>query len=76
MLQGTLLLWTTFFMSLLIIYLISSWLPTLLSNSGISLSKASFLAAMFQVGGTAGAIFDRAMDGSFLIHTWCWPSPT
>ncbi|MFC3109311.1 MFS transporter [Undibacterium arcticum] len=63
MLQGTLLLWTTFFMSLLIIYLISSWLPTLLSNSGISLSKASFLAAMFQVGGTAGAILiGRWMD--------------
>ena len=61
--KPTLLLWTTFFMSLLIIYLISSWLPTLLSNSGISLSKASFIAAMFQVGGTTGAILlGRCMD--------------
>jgi AAHS family 4-hydroxybenzoate transporter-like MFS transporter len=62
-LVGTLLLWTTFFMSLLVIYLLSSWLPTLLSSNGHSLSTAAFISSMFQVGGTAGAILlGRWMD--------------
>ena len=53
---GTLLLWLTFFMSLLIIYLLSSWLPTLVKSTGLSLKTASLVTSMFQVGGTAGAI--------------------
>lgn len=62
-LQGTLLLWSTFFMSLLIIYLLSSWMPTLLSGNGLSLSNASLVTMMFQVGGTVGAILlGRWMD--------------
>lgn len=60
---GTLLLWSTFFMSLLIIYLLSSWMPTLLSGNGLSLSNASLVTMMFQVGGTVGAILlGRWMD--------------
>lgn len=60
---GTVLLWCSFFMSLLIIYLISSWLPTLLTNTGASLSKASLVTSTFQIGGTAGAIMlGRFMD--------------
>jgi AAHS family 4-hydroxybenzoate transporter-like MFS transporter len=60
---GTLLLWTTFFMSLLIVYLLSSWMPTLLAGNGISLRKASFMTAAFQIGGTVGAIcLGRLMD--------------
>ena len=55
-LAGTLLLWATFFMSLLIVYLLSSWMPTLLSSNGLSLRQASFMSATFQIGGTAGAI--------------------
>ncbi|SAK98209.1 major facilitator transporter [Caballeronia hypogeia] len=55
-LTGTLLLWATFFMSLLIVYLLSSWMPTLLSSNGVSLRQASFMSATFQIGGTAGAI--------------------
>ena len=54
--RGTLLLWLAFFMSLLVIYLLSSWLPTLISSTGRSLKDASLVTAMFQVGGTAGAI--------------------
>lgn len=60
---GTLLLWTTFFMSLLIIYLLSSWLPTILNAAGHSLSQASFISSAFQIGGTLGAILlGRWMD--------------
>jgi AAHS family 4-hydroxybenzoate transporter-like MFS transporter len=53
---GTLLLWLTFFMSLLIVYLLGNWLPLLISNTGTSLRTASLITAMFQVGGTVGAI--------------------
>ncbi|MDV2438926.1 MFS transporter [Acinetobacter gerneri] len=53
---GTFLIWFTFFMSLLIIYMISSWMPTLLTNHGFNLSNASWLTSIFQIGGTIGAI--------------------
>ncbi|MDR3468430.1 MAG: aromatic acid/H+ symport family MFS transporter [Xanthobacteraceae bacterium] len=53
---GTLLLWLAFFSSLLVIYLLSSWLPTLIKSTGVSLATASVVTAMFQVGGTLGAI--------------------
>ncbi|ATO19245.1 aromatic acid/H+ symport family MFS transporter [Acinetobacter sp. LoGeW2-3] len=53
---GTFLIWCTFFMSLLIIYLISSWMPTMLTNHGFNLENASWVTSVFQVGGTIGAI--------------------
>ncbi|CAM4278472.1 MFS transporter [Acinetobacter pragensis] len=53
---GTLLIWLTFFMSLLIIYLISSWMPTMLTSHGFNLENASWVTSVFQVGGTIGAI--------------------
>jgi AAHS family 4-hydroxybenzoate transporter-like MFS transporter len=56
LLRGTLLLWLTFFMSLLVIYLLSSWLPTLLRTTGVSLHTAAIVTAMFQIGGSIGAI--------------------
>lgn len=52
----TLMLWVVFFMSLLIIYLLSSWMPTLLNHRGIDLQHASWVTAAFQVGGTLGAM--------------------
>jgi AAHS family 4-hydroxybenzoate transporter-like MFS transporter len=54
--RGTVLIWSTFFMSLLVIYLLSNWLPTLIKSTGMSLIEASLVTAMFQVGGTIGAI--------------------
>ncbi|HEL4110616.1 TPA: aromatic acid/H+ symport family MFS transporter [Stenotrophomonas maltophilia] len=61
--QGTLLLWGAFFMSLLIIYLLTNWLPTLIKGTGLSLSQAALLTALFQIGGTLGSILlGAAMD--------------
>ncbi|WP_022980180.1 aromatic acid/H+ symport family MFS transporter [Ideonella sp. B508-1] len=61
--RGTLLLWGSFFMSLLIIYLLTNWLPTLIKDTGLTLSQAALLTALFQIGGTAGAIgLGAAMD--------------
>lgn len=60
---GTVALWSTVFMTLLVIYLLSSWLPTVINDSGMSLKNASLVTAMFQIGGTVGAIIlGRLMD--------------
>lgn len=48
-------------MSLLIIYLLSSWLPTLLNQRGINLQHASWITAAFQIGGTLGALLLGAL---------------
>ena len=61
--RGTVLIWATFFMSLLVIYLLSNWLPTLVKSTGLSLVEASLVSAMFQTGGAVGAIsIGRLMD--------------
>ncbi len=53
---GTLTLWLAYFMGVLVLYLITSWMPTLIRDSGISLRNASLVAALFPLGGTLGAI--------------------
>ncbi len=50
----TLLLWVVFFMSLLDLYLLSNWLPTVLNDLGVSVSAAAAIGAMLQVGGVVG----------------------
>lgn len=53
---GTLLLWVTFFMSLLVFYLLTSWLPTLLNSAGFTPKSASLIALMLPIGSTVGAV--------------------
>ncbi len=52
----TLTLWVTYFMGLLVIYLATSWMPTMMKDAGMSIDQAANLTAMFQLGGTIGAI--------------------
>ncbi|WP_310632681.1 MFS transporter [Paraburkholderia sp.] len=52
----TLLLWVTYFMGLLVIYLLTGWLPTLIKDAGLSVTVAANVTAMFQIGGTFGAV--------------------
>jgi AAHS family 4-hydroxybenzoate transporter-like MFS transporter len=60
---GTLALWSAFFMSLLIVYLLTNWLPTLFKDAGFPIAKAALVSAMYQAGGTVGAIvIGRLMD--------------
>lgn len=60
---GTLLIWATFFMSLLVFYLLSSWLPLLITTAGFSMANASLMAATLATGGTVGAVLiGRLMD--------------
>ncbi|SDI72951.1 MFS transporter, AAHS family, 4-hydroxybenzoate transporter [Pseudomonas delhiensis] len=53
---GTLLLWLTYFMGLVIVYLLTSWLPTLMRDSGASLEQAAFIGALFQLGGVLSSV--------------------
>jgi AAHS family 4-hydroxybenzoate transporter-like MFS transporter len=60
----TLLLWVVFFMSLLVLYFLSNWLPTVLNDLGASVSEAAAIGSMLQVGGVVGtfalgSIIDR-----------------
>jgi len=53
---STLMLWLTYFMGLLIIYLLTGWLPTLIKDAGLPVERAAAITGMFQLGGTVGAI--------------------
>ena len=56
-------LWATYFMGLLVIYLTTSWLPTMIKDAGMTIDRAANVTAMFQLGGTIGAILvGLAMD--------------
>ena len=59
----TLLMWVIFFMSLLDLYFLNAWLPTVIHDAGIVLETAIILTALFQVGGAAGSvIMGRLLD--------------
>ena len=71
----TLLLWVMFFMNLLDLYFINSWLPTVINDVGIKVETAIIITSMFQVGGAVGALllgrfFDR--EGSFKFLAWTY----
>ena len=55
-LVSTLMLWITYFMGLVLFYMLTSWMPTLVHEAGYSLSQASSAAALFPLGGGFGAI--------------------
>jgi len=53
---GTLLLWIPFFMNLLILYFILSWLPALLRQSAMPVAAGVQAVAMFSIGGIIGIL--------------------
>jgi MFS transporter, AAHS family, 4-hydroxybenzoate transporter len=62
---GTILLWIPYFMNLLIIYFIGSWLPALLRQTGMSVSAGATATAFFSLGGVFGCLFEGG-----LIKRW------
>ncbi|WOE32488.1 MULTISPECIES: MFS transporter [unclassified Acinetobacter] len=48
-------LWLCCFMSLLVFYLLTSWMPTILKTAGFSTQQFSLIAAIFPFGGVIGA---------------------
>ncbi|WP_144113888.1 MFS transporter [Paraburkholderia sp. BCC1886] len=61
---GTATLWVGYFCVLFTIYLLSSWLPTLVKEGGgYTVSESAIVMAMFQVGGPIGSLaIGWAMD--------------
>lgn len=55
-LSGSAMLWLCCFMSLLVFYLLTSWMPTILKTAGFSTQQFSLLSAIFPFGGVIGAI--------------------
>jgi len=53
---ATMLLWIVFFMSLLNIFLINFWLPTLTHDAGISPKLSNIATGLFQGGGVVGVL--------------------
>jgi AAHS family 4-hydroxybenzoate transporter-like MFS transporter len=52
---GTALLWIVMFMNLLNLYFLSTWLPTIAREAGLSTSVAVLVGTTFQIGGAVGA---------------------
>ncbi|MCO4878309.1 aromatic acid/H+ symport family MFS transporter [Paraburkholderia caribensis] len=53
---GTVLLWVTYFMGLVVVYMLTGWLPTLMKEAGIPLAQAAVVTGMFMFGSTFGTI--------------------
>lgn len=71
----TLLLWVIFFMSLLELFFLNSWLPTILHDAGLSLRQAILITTMFQTGGAvASLILGRFIDRmtSYRVLVWAY----
>jgi AAHS family 4-hydroxybenzoate transporter-like MFS transporter len=55
--NATPLLWTCFFMNLLVLFFLNNWLPTVMNDAGIHVETAILITTLFQVAGSVGAIF-------------------
>ncbi len=71
----TLLLWVIYFMSLLDLYFLNAWLPTVMHDAGIALEKAILVTSLFQVGGAVGSVtLGRLIDriASYQVLAWTY----
>jgi AAHS family 4-hydroxybenzoate transporter-like MFS transporter len=54
--MGTILLWVPYFMNLLILYFIVSWLPALLREAGMPVSAGIIAVSLFSLGGILASL--------------------
>lgn len=64
-LPGSVMLWGSYFMGLFLVYLIGSWLPTLVKDAGMTVTQAALVTAIYQAGGTVGSLFAGWMMDRF-----------
>ena len=74
-LVGTLMLCMTYFLGRLIFYLLTSWLPLLIRETGASMSQASIITALFPLGGgigvlILGALMDKINPNKVVAVGW------
>lgn len=53
---GSALLWLTYFMGLVVYYLLTSWMPTLMRETGFSLRQAASMTALLSLGAGVGPV--------------------
>lgn len=59
----TLSLWVSFFLGLLVVYLLLNWMPQLMVSRGMERSEASFVQILFNIGGIVGSLIGgRVLD--------------
>ncbi|HXA36601.1 MAG TPA: 3-(3-hydroxy-phenyl)propionate transporter MhpT [Steroidobacteraceae bacterium] len=64
--MNTILLWVSFLLGLLTLYLLLNWLPTLLVGYGLDKREASFAQIAFNLGGAIAALcIGRLLDGIY-----------
>jgi AAHS family 4-hydroxybenzoate transporter-like MFS transporter len=73
--RATALLWLASFVTQLVIVYVITWMPTLLKEAGLPLSRAIITSAMFSVGGIAGSlllarIIDKQKSYRSLVHAY------
>jgi AAHS family 4-hydroxybenzoate transporter-like MFS transporter len=61
---GTILLWLPNFMNLLLLYLLRSWLPALLTEAGMSISAGVTATTSLSFGGIVGCLAEGALMNS------------
>ena len=71
----TLLLWVMFFMNLLALFFLNSWLPTVLHKAGLPQHLAIIIAALLHFGGIAGGLAIAPLCDRFnpyKVLTWAY----
>lgn len=59
---GSLMLWTAYFMGLVIFYALMNWMPLLFKESGMSPQSATLITALFPLGGVGSVLLGWWMD--------------
>ncbi|AKM31366.1 4-hydroxybenzoate transporter [Pandoraea faecigallinarum] len=62
---GSLMLWVTYFMGLVIFYLLTSWMPILFKDAGFTIERAALVTALFPLGGGIGTILSGWLMDKF-----------
>jgi AAHS family 4-hydroxybenzoate transporter-like MFS transporter len=59
---GSLMLWITYFMGLVIFYALINWMPILFKDAGLAPQTATLISALFPLGGVGAVFFGWLMD--------------
>ena len=59
---GSVMLWTAYFMGLVIFYALINWMPVLFKDAGMDPRTATLISALFPLGGVGAVLFGWLMD--------------
>lgn len=61
-LVGSVMMWLTYFMGLVIFYALINWMPLLMKDAGLDPKTATLVSALFPLGGVGAILFGWLMD--------------